>query len=85
VDAITISKILDANGWDEVDFVKMDIEGAEEKVFSDGSSWEKRVKCIKVEIHPPYTVQACIKDLENMGFLCHQDSSHWACVIAMRA
>ena len=34
INGITVSSILDSQNWDEVDILKLDIEGAEKEVFS---------------------------------------------------
>lgn len=65
-----------------VDYVKMDIEGAEAKVLEDASDWIDRVRCLKVEIHQPYTVDACILHLQRHGMTCYRDTRHRACVVA---
>jgi FkbM family methyltransferase len=49
-------------------FVKMDIEGAERTVLADGDGWADRVDAISVEIHPPYDVASCRRDLQALGF-----------------
>jgi FkbM family methyltransferase len=51
-----------------VDFMKMDIEGAERELLKQASEWADRVKCMKIEIHPPYSVEDCMSDLAAAGF-----------------
>ncbi len=52
---ITISSILNLQHWDEVDILKLDIEGAEREVFSaDDLSWLKKVKLLIIELHDRY-------------------------------
>lgn len=68
----------------QVDYVKMDIEGAERAVLRDGGGWADRVRCIKVELHAPYTVQACEADLRRLGFTVASDGTHWASVVGTR-
>jgi FkbM family methyltransferase len=68
-----------------VDYVKMDIEGAERDILSTADSWIRSARCLKIEIHEPYTVEMCIKDLEKWDFRCERDRAHWACVVATRA
>lgn len=50
-----------------LDFVKMNIEGAERALLRD-PSWTRRVRAIRVEVHPPYTVADCGADLQRAGF-----------------
>lgn len=66
------------------DYVKMDIEGAERAVLRTGTSWAADVGAIKVEVHDPYTVQACLEDLRRLGFEAEVDRRHWACVAGVR-
>ena len=89
VRAVTVASVLDALGVETVDFVKMDIEGAEKEVLGDAGAWIHRVRCLKVEVHPEkastlYTLGMCLDDLENYGLRCRLDERHHACVIAYR-
>jgi FkbM family methyltransferase len=52
VDARRIPEILDELGWDVVDLLKMDIEGAERDVLADAGDWLNRVRHIVLEVHP---------------------------------
>lgn len=49
----TIEDLLDKNNIDQVDLLKMDIEGSEFALF-DEPSWLKRVGAICMEVHPEY-------------------------------
>jgi FkbM family methyltransferase len=51
-----------------IDYVKMDIEGAERFVLRENTQWAKSVLRIAVEVHQPYTLSECARDLENLGF-----------------
>lgn len=51
-----------------VDYVKMDIEGAEQHVLRENTDWARQVRSIKVEVHEPYTPEACVEDLRRLGF-----------------
>lgn len=51
-----------------VDYVKMDVEGAERELLRRDTDWAANVRCIKVEVHEPYTVEQCVADLESLGF-----------------
>lgn len=46
-----IGELLDELGWDSVDLIKLDIEGAERRVFDDGAAWLPRVRHVLVELH----------------------------------
>jgi FkbM family methyltransferase len=51
-----------------IDFVKMDIEGAERQVLTEDAGWAERVRAMIVEVHAPYDVASCVRDLEALGF-----------------
>lgn len=49
---ITISQVADENGFDVIDIVKLDIEGAEYDLFlNDPHDWLSRTKCLIIELH----------------------------------
>ena len=49
----TIGKILADSGFDEIDLLKIDIEGAEKEVFAapDVDDWLSKVKVLVIELH----------------------------------
>ena len=51
VDAWTIDRLMDKFGLQNIDILKVDIEGAEKEVFSDPSAWISSVKMLIVELH----------------------------------
>jgi FkbM family methyltransferase len=81
--AYSMTGLLDRMG-PFIDFVKMDIEGAEAEVLARAGSWIGRVGCLKVEVHKPYTIEACMGDLRKLGIDCQPDWRHPACVVAQR-
>lgn len=50
---VTIAKLLKESGFDEIDLLKVDIEGAEKEVFgaADVDDWLSKVKVIAIELH----------------------------------
>jgi len=82
--AISLNTLLGRHGWDRVDFVKMDIEGAEQQVLRRATEWAERVRSIKVEVHGAYTMNDCAGDLRALGFDTRFDDRHWAAVIGQR-
>jgi FkbM family methyltransferase len=64
--AITLDELLDRFG--PPDFVKMDIEGAEEEVLARHTGWSAAVPRIAVEYHHPFTDAACERALRDLGF-----------------
>jgi FkbM family methyltransferase len=66
VRAYTISEIIDANGADRVDLLKLDIEGAEVALFTEGvDKWLARVDVILVELHDRF-VPGCRAALDQL-------------------
>lgn len=49
----TVGKLLAESGFDEIDLLKVDIEGAEKEVFSapDVDEWLLKVKVLVIELH----------------------------------
>jgi FkbM family methyltransferase len=84
VATVSISSLLDRHGIDIVDYLKMDIEGAEARVLAENTEWMQQVNAMKVEIHPPATIESCSKLLTNAGFECYRDARHSHCVVAIR-
>ncbi len=50
---ITVAKLLAASGFDEIDILKLDIEGSEKEVFAapDVDEWLPKVKLLVIELH----------------------------------
>ncbi len=50
---VTISQLLEQSGFDEIDLLKIDIEGAEKEVFAapDVDEWLSKVKVLTIELH----------------------------------
>ena len=66
-----------------VDYLKMDIEGAERHVLQRATEWADRVRCLKIELHD-YTHSECIADLQKLGFQATIDNDHNLCVVGFR-
>jgi FkbM family methyltransferase len=50
--AVTVGEVLRESGYDEIDILKLDIEGAEKEVFSDNyEEWLGRVNILIIELH----------------------------------
>ena len=49
--AITVGELMDRYGLQHVDFLKMDIEGAEFAIFGDAAPWLERVDNLAMEVH----------------------------------
>jgi FkbM family methyltransferase len=51
IPARRVETLLDAQGWDRVDLIKIDIEGAEIELFRGGADWLERTRCVAMEFH----------------------------------
>jgi FkbM family methyltransferase len=80
---VTLEALLSSHG--APDFVKMDIEGAEAAILPQAGEWARSACCIAVEIHPPYSVAECERDLRALGFEATRDLRHPALVVGRRA
>ena len=55
ISAITIANILERTGAKKIDFLKLDIEGSELQLFSEGAEqWIDLVETIAIELHDRY-------------------------------
>jgi FkbM family methyltransferase len=59
-----------------IDFVKMDIEGAELECLTTDTQWTSNVRAITVEVHPPWTMAAALDQLRQLGYDTRQDGQH---------
>jgi FkbM family methyltransferase len=82
--AIALNTLLERTGREWIDYVKMDIEGAERPILKENTEWAARVRSIKVELHEGYSVDECIGDLERLGFQTEPISNHPAGVAGWR-
>ena len=51
VQAVSMQTVLDRSGFNQVDLLKVDIEGGETALFQGDLSWLDRVKAIAIEFH----------------------------------
>jgi FkbM family methyltransferase len=69
VEGISIATLLQRIGEDEIDILKLDIEGSEEQVFADGAAdWLTRVGVLLVETHGEASKQAVEGAMEVASF-----------------
>jgi FkbM family methyltransferase len=84
VEGLSLNTLRARTGSDAVDFVKMDIEGAETRVLRENTEWAEAVTEVQVEVHAPYTVEECAADLRALGFVAAIDPKHDAAVWGTR-
>jgi FkbM family methyltransferase len=82
VEAVSLRTLL--RDVETADYVKLDIEGAEEHVLERNADWAEKVRCVKVETHPPYTLDRCADALARLGFRTSLDPDHTLAVIGRR-
>ncbi len=81
---LTLDSILEeAAVEDDVDFLNIDIGGAEKEVLRCGGDWASRVRCLKVELHGNYTVEQATEDVLEFGLVPDVDEKHRACIVAV--
>jgi FkbM family methyltransferase len=68
VKAMKLDTLLDRYGLEKIDLLKIDIEGAEEKLFAAETGWLARVGTILIEVHRPEAVGTIGKKLMENGF-----------------
>jgi FkbM family methyltransferase len=86
VETITISDVVQEYSLRSIDFIKMDIEGAELGIFqNDKLDWLQITKQIKIEVHyDKEMLQYFIDKLKEHGFIALPDTHHWSTVIGYR-
>ncbi len=76
VPAYSLATLIDrVSPGGRVDYVKMDVEGAESFLLDEGAGWASRARCIKVEVHLPLDAAGCAVKLERLGFRTVSDPS----------
>ncbi|MCG8310517.1 MAG: FkbM family methyltransferase [Cytophagales bacterium] len=86
VESLTIDEIIKKNNIQQIDFLKMDIEGAEIEIFENDSSldWLVIVNAINIEVHEKCYIPMIVKKLRYMGFLAWEDGRHWSAISGIR-
>lgn len=83
--AFSLNTLVDRHARDGmIDYIKMDIEGAEREVLRQHTEWAERVSCIKVEVHGNYTRGECLADLSALGFETREDPNFAPCAVGIR-
>lgn len=84
VRAMSVETLMSEAGVDRVDYLKMDIEGAENEVLRPDAGWLQNVDVINLEIHAPATYDACEQILSQAGFRCAPSARHKHAIMATR-
>lgn len=84
IEATTIDEIMTDMQWDELDILKIDIEGAEKAVFEKHANlWLPKVKSIFIELHDdiqPGTSKLFFEMMEKYRFTCEKQRENWICI-----
>jgi FkbM family methyltransferase len=69
VPVTTVPKVMEQAGWDHIDLLKIDIEGAEEELLSRDNQWLAKVEAIIMEVHANTTIERLNGHLAPFGFI----------------
>jgi FkbM family methyltransferase len=85
VPAFSMATLIDMVSSDgDVDYVKMDVEGAERFLLDGSGDWAARVRCLQVEVHVPWDLADCMRSLDRLGFDTVPDPGSIPSVTAFR-
>lgn len=74
---LTMERIIDISGFDSIDLVKVDIEGAEVQLFQGETGWLDKVKAIAIEFHGNSRRISCFDDvIRRYGFNVLDGNEH---------
>jgi FkbM family methyltransferase len=83
VQGFTVEEILASSQFEQVDLLKVDIEGAEVELFRNDLAWLGRVRAIAIEFHGRSRYECGFDQiLSDQGFKVCEEDSHT--VLAMR-
>jgi len=71
IEAISLNEILQSQEIDEIDILKLDVEGAEKEIFSENLEWLQLVNCLVFEVPDsdvPFTTQQIYNQITRNGF-----------------
>jgi FkbM family methyltransferase len=67
VRGMSISQLCEEHDVEQIDLLKMDVEGAEQEIFADASFLSK-VRVVAAELHGDYTLSRFNEDITRWGF-----------------
>jgi FkbM family methyltransferase len=82
--AFTVDELCSRFGLTTIDYAKVDVEGAEDRIIKADAPWLRITRAIKVEIHPPATRESIARELELAGFEVIPDRKQIKCLIGIR-
>ncbi len=70
INSVTLNDLLLEKKWDEIDLLKMDIEGAESEIFNADIDFLQKTRIIAIEVHEEFISPKKIEIiLRNSGFI----------------
>jgi FkbM family methyltransferase len=81
--AVSLDTLLRDHGG-PVDYLKIDVEGAERALLRERTDWAASVGCVNVEVHGDYGVDECAHDLRILGFEARVEDPRQASVVGLR-
>lgn len=70
VNSISIADLLIQKKWDNIDLLKIDIEGAESEIFSSDTNFLSKTRLIAIEVHDEFISRIIIESiLKERGFI----------------
>lgn len=87
IQSISINSIIKHNNLTHIDYLKMDIEGAEKAILeSKDLSWMDIVYAMNIEMHSinENDFNKFLKIIESKGFYVWKDNKHWSSIFAVR-
>jgi FkbM family methyltransferase len=80
VSSVTITELLDSSGRDEIDLLKIDVEGSERELFArDADPWLSRTRNLMVELHGPACREVFFERMREYQFDLIQDGEVTFC------
>lgn len=76
VKAVTMQDLIKELRLEKIDYLKMDIEGAEYALFAADLEWLDKIEQFKIEIHRPYNFAAFEKIFAARGFEFDSEQRH---------
>jgi FkbM family methyltransferase len=85
VEGITMKELIRRFNLPRIDYLKIDIEGAERQLFQDPDlDWLTQVHTLCCEVHAPDLFALISGILEAEGFDVEKDPRHWNAIIARK-
>lgn len=83
--AVTLNSIILEHDLKRIDYLKMDIEGAEKEILKEPSfNWLDLVQELNIEMHDDIFFDEAIVILQTRGFTCQRDKLHPRLLRAIR-